>query len=809
MPNNEWVDTREAAELRRKESRRQLMQSLLPAIYLVILVAVVMAIARYTYTRNRRDAVALADSLVEMLDQRITSQVKNHLSPAGELTRLASGLFASKNWSTEAVNLFETLGLQFLAVYPQIQSFQVGIPDGRFLMVRRMSDGSMHTKIIRQTGPNREVRWVRRDPAGNILGIEQDQADTYDPRTRPWYQGAAQSQEVYWTDVYIFFSNREPGVTAALAVRDPQGDLRGVLSIDIELAGLSRFLAGLEIGKTGRALIIDGKGQLVAFPVMDRMLRISKGSFAPVKIDQLDNALLTRAYDRFRIEGYGIRHLALDGKRYSSMTSSLRSLVNREWTLLITVPEADFVGFLKENLQRALLLSSIAFFMVALIAALLLMRSQKAIRTQRQLAARERRMEAQSQAFENIVSLPSLYRQGDNESLQSLSEIVCQTMAIRRFSLWKTMDHGKDLVCLDSYDRENNGHTSGTILSQQDFPRFFEAVSGSDPIESTDLENDLRAGEIFKAYFEPLDCCALLATPIRPGNRSAGSVWLEHDGKSRGWSKEDRNLARAIAGLLAFRFQDDGEHTLSSFETVHEDILVESPGAEDGQKSQAPWVSVETSPTLPPLRTMRGASLRDSLQGPDRPQPDPKTVYSTVFENLSVMVVLLGDSLFLAHPEENTACSLLEDLVCRIEQIATANGIEYLKMLGDQIVLATGFSNTSGQHAQRTADSALAILEELPRVFPVNSESGVLRVGFDTGMVLGNLVGCGKGSFNLWGPAVRSASGMASSSPENGIQAGEGAYRHLQNDYLFGQRGTFFVPDIGEIRTYLLRGKIG
>jgi hypothetical protein len=39
-------------------------------------------------------------------------------------------------------------------------------------------------------------------------------ADTYDPRTRPWYEGALANDHLFWTGIYIFFSRRVPGITA-------------------------------------------------------------------------------------------------------------------------------------------------------------------------------------------------------------------------------------------------------------------------------------------------------------------------------------------------------------------------------------------------------------------------------------------------------------------------------------------------------------------------------------------------------------------------------------------------------------------
>jgi len=810
----DWVDTREAADIHRLERRRRLTRSLLPVFYLLALAVVALVIARSTYLKNRKDAVALSDTFLEVLAQQITSRLEKHLSPATEMVKLASGIYQAKNWGSDAVDLFETLGMQFLKVYPQIQSFQIGIQNGSFLMTRRMPDGAVDTKIIKQQDGGREVRWVRRDPAGKVRRIEYDPDDRYDPRDSPWYKGAVRTHAIYWTDVYVFFTGRAPGVTAALAVFDADNKLLGVLSIDLELASLSRFLAGLRIGETGSAFIISETGQLVASPALDRMLGNTDGSPAPLKLDELGEPVLTRAFDRFRVEGYGIRHLTVDNRRYSSMAASLQSLVGRKWAVLITVPEDDFVGFLDKNIQRALILSSIAFGMVALMVGLLVAQSLAAERTAKKLADRKRRMEAQSRAFAKLTSLASLYDTGDDESLDPVAEIVCQTMDIRRVSLWRMVDDGNHLLCLDSFDRESNGHTRGAVLERQDFPLLFEAISGGQEIETTDVESNPPTMEISKAYLKPLSCCALLAVPVRLADRIGGCVWFEHDGRIRGWSGEDLNLARSIAGILAIRIGMEGGAAASqdvAGSSAEPPLIDLSAAVEAEQATERTFLAGGLNQPLPPAEklctaTVNPEALKDVLAGYGL---DRSHLAAAIVDGVSVMVLQFTDPVPLAGPSaDDPNHSVLEDTVCRVEQLAKEHGIEYLKLLGEQMVLATGFAGGASRHGQRIADAALDIQKMLMQLQAGKNGTVGFRMGLDMGTAFGTLAGEGRGCFNIWGNAVRTAAEMADTSLDGNIQVAEAAYRGLRDEYLFKQRGYFYVADLGEIQTYLLRGKL-
>ncbi len=75
-------------------------------------------------------------------------------------------------------------------------------------------------------------------------------------------------------------------------------------------------------------------------------------------------------------------------------------------------------------------------------------------------------------------------------------------------------------------------------------------------------------------------------------------------------------------------------------------------------------------------------------------------------------------------------------------------------------------------------------------------------------MVAG-VIGTAKGSFDLWGGTVRIASQMEATGLVGGIQVSEALYRRLREDYLFEERGTFYVRGEGEVTTYLLKGKKG
>ena len=89
----------------------------------------------------------------------------------------------------------------------------------------------------------------------------------FDPRTRPWYTGAATTRTTHWTEVYLFASNQQPGITVSAPVYDEKKQLRGICGIDVDLIEFSRFLQEIDIGKESIAYIYENStGRIIAHP---------------------------------------------------------------------------------------------------------------------------------------------------------------------------------------------------------------------------------------------------------------------------------------------------------------------------------------------------------------------------------------------------------------------------------------------------------------------------------------------------------------------------------------------------------------
>jgi len=742
----------------------------------LLVIAAILAITLYTDRVNRAGVIALSNTLLAGLQARIEHQVSGYLDPATRAAELARDMI-SRNAVPDNSTVLEAYAASALKQIPQIDAFYVANQQGDFMMIRRGEDGGTATKVIRNPPGARQVMWVYRDLAGHVIRTVPTPTDDYDPRTRGWYQGALKAASVYWSGVYIFFTARAPGVTAAIRMGDEAGTVFGV---DITLKALSSFLGTLHIGNSGRAFIIDDTGHLIASPDASRLLRGEGEHLATARIDQFGDPALISAYDHFKVEGYGSRLITVNGEQLVSIASHLPA-ASQKWSLVIVVPEKDFTGFVAANSRHALGLSLIVVALTAMLAGLLVRQGLRADRTARLLLDRGRAVERQGAAFAALARQPDFMDPTREAPIQALTETLAEIADARRTSVWRVSDGGRKLTCEDAFERDSAGHVAGLELARDELPQFFAALAEEEPIRSDDAANDRRTAELHRVLMYPFNSRALTAVPVMTGERLGGAILLEDAARL----EEARDLLPAVASMLAIRMRGP---------ELEETRAV--PAAASAAGAQA--ASMLTSPGE------RNFAADLALYG-----LNTETIGADVFPAVAVMVVRFSDAVVIATRHGTESCSLADRIAEALQDIAEQQNIPYMKLVSQEVVAAAGFNAEDDKAIMRIAEAALEARERCLELFDDCGHQPVFRIGIDHGIAIGSQVGRHPRLFNLWGEAVRTADIMAASAiGEASIQVSEAAYQLLRHQFLFRPRGSFYLPRVGAARTFILASRL-
>lgn len=766
----------------------------LPIVGVGLIIAAILGIAWYSYTTNKRDALQLADEVIQSQAQRISREVDAYLGPAPRAVELLRGVLSDGKFLGAPQGGAEAIGWQILFDNPQLALISYAAPDGSFMMTKRETSGAIDTKVIERKNDKPETTWTRRDPQGSTTSIENDPNDTYDPRTRVWFKGAIEAKgKVHWSRLYIFFTDQKPGLTASGALFDAKGDVAAVFGVDIALDTLSRFLASLQIGATGRAMIVDDEGKLVAYPDAAKTFKRVGEQLLPAALDELGDDVLTRAYNRFRVEGHGRRTIEIGGRRYITAATPIQADADHNWSTLIVVPEADFVGFVALNNQSTLLMSLGVVVLAALFAGLLIRQGLRADRNAELVVQREQSREAQSRAFAELAANAALFDPSQEDAVQALTKIAARAVGAKRFGLWRASSDANMIILEDCRDRENDGHTAGVELTRPEIPAFFAAAEAGEELEVADAAKDPRTAEFHKLYLKRMGSRSIATVPIRSADRWLGLVVVE-DYKADG----TLSFARAVANMLAVRFAARARAMAAPG--------VPAVAAQAAGIHAARVVGAAPAPTLAMRRSTLSSAQRSKLESGDG---GASAVTARVFPRTTVLAVRFTDPMAIAeeHAEEDKIVAL-DRMARAMEQIAAAHAIEYVKIVGDKLVIADGFVDADTTEAARSvAEAALALQERAARLFTGLGHQLEFRMGIDTGTVIGSAIGAHQEAYNLWGEGLRMAETMAESGLPGSIVVTETTYRLLRDHYLFRVRGAFYLGGAGEMSTYVLTGR--
>jgi len=580
---------------------------------------------------------------------------------------------------------------------------------------------------------------------------------------------------MFWTDAYIFYTAGEPGVTVSRRYTGIDGRVF-VFGADITLAELSRFLGSLEIGQTGRAMIIDDNGRIIAHPQMQKIGRRGSNPEAEepmtAQIGEIGDNVAAGAYDRFRIEGPGHRTVTVGDHRYLATYTPLKA-AGRDWSILIVVPEDDFISFVARNSRTELGMSLVIVALSALGATLLVRQGLRADRITRLMLERSHLMARQSAALDHLADEADLIDPSDDNPPKALTEIAADFTRAMRASLWYFIRDGQALRCADSFEPGNSLHVVGMELQRGELPQFFDLLTTGTVIEIADSASDPRTADLYQLMLAPFGCRSLSMVPVQRHGHVVGAIWLEDQVDT----VDSHHFLRILATIAGLRGGDVG-----------------TPAPRSGGWHRA---------AAPEPEKVRSFSADFASRG-----LDAATLGEGLYPELSVLVMRFADFAVTVRDGAEPTPELVDAITVMVQELAEEQEIPYLKIVGGDIIGAAGFAGDDLSAVARIANVAIAGRDRFAALFEANGLAPEFRLGIAYGLAVGRSIGGTPRLFNLWGEAVRTAHTMASTAFPGSIQTSEHTYLRLRDSFLFRPRGTFHLPVAGSMQTFILAGRM-
>ena len=332
-------------------------------LFLILLVITVVGVASNAYRRAAQLSLDLSVEILAEVSQKIVDRAVEVFGDGDDyliMDRLALGPDGIIRDREVLFRLFWTQ----LGLTPRLQSLFAADPAGSLVQVRRLPQ--LVTRLIDRSAESSSEQLTYRnkrfEPIAHIAG-----GASFDPRQSDWYQGAlAEAGGPYWSPVYRFDTDGMPGITAARAAVDDQGQVRAVLAADVTLASLSALLSDQRLVPGAVPLIVDGDGRLVAYPYSQSLDEGMPSTRLP-EVADLDSDWLADAYRRHRdgtAQAAGSGALAYTRTRtggvdYIAYRQPFPADINIDWELYIVVPEASLLTAADRLLSESAVISLI------------------------------------------------------------------------------------------------------------------------------------------------------------------------------------------------------------------------------------------------------------------------------------------------------------------------------------------------------------------------------------------------------------------------------------------------------------------
>ncbi len=289
----------------------------------------------------------LAKSQMELAAQQLEGRFSSLLRTVEVTLRSSQGWGRSGDIDHDQLLRFNEFFFPIIANHGEINSVIFAHESGREILLLLAQDGRWLNRISNPQAWGKQTFWITWNADRQIESVDMRERD-YDARERPWFKGAMSlpdDQSVFWTEPYIFFTTKEPGITAAMRWRGADGS-RFVIGHDVRLLDMAEFTTQMAFSPHGKAALFLKEGRLIAPPRDPRFADHQSISNALLKTpEDLGLPELAGAFRQWQhapSPEHGLHYQNQADGRWISLFKPVKGNSSGIW-LGILAPESDFV----------------------------------------------------------------------------------------------------------------------------------------------------------------------------------------------------------------------------------------------------------------------------------------------------------------------------------------------------------------------------------------------------------------------------------------------------------------------------------
>lgn len=140
---------------------------------------------------------------------------------------------------------------------------------------------------------------------------------------------------------------------------------------------------------------------------------------------------------------------------------------------------------------------------------------------------------------------------GDVEAIAAeITELAALATGCERVNIWLFNDAETELRCIDLYEATPARHSSGMILSEDDFGDEIAVLKASRYVAADDPLTDPRTKGYVEPYLKPQGITSMLDAVVQASGQHFGLLCFEHVNKAHSWTRDETAFACQLADKI-------------------------------------------------------------------------------------------------------------------------------------------------------------------------------------------------------------------------------------------------------------------
>ncbi len=329
------------------------LRFLLIAVLLVTQIAVIAFVMVSMQRVTTSQFISNAYGRVQAMAGALATQARQYLEPAESSLVVMLDLFEDGTLDAREATSLETHFLMELRLNESVQGVELARSDGSFVAVYRDGDALL-TRISAGYHHASSTMVSEYDSRANLIQQSRRTSPDGDRRRQPWYRDALASRSLVWTDPYLLFSTRSPGLSVAMKLPGVGRIPDSVLAVHVDVSNLSAIVSDIPNAQGGSAAVVDEAFNTIAWSEPSRPLSQADGhgvlplgriAGQPMKALQ---RLVSTPRNTVDEESNGFLRFVVNGEQHVGIARPFELAGGRvNWTLMVQAPTIEYAGGLQ------------------------------------------------------------------------------------------------------------------------------------------------------------------------------------------------------------------------------------------------------------------------------------------------------------------------------------------------------------------------------------------------------------------------------------------------------------------------------